>query len=224
MKRTAQTTFAACVLPLLLLAAQGGSCGGGRTAGDGQNQSGNRAGNQADNQAGNRAGNRAGAAHPAGRMPTPDTGTPGPAPAANSATPATGAGGKGAGNANTGGAAGGDTAMEDGLTNQTAGENWGGVGIRLDVKGSAAEVEFDCAHGRLDEFNPGPDGRFSSRGTLVVERGGPARLGEELRSVPATYAGRVSGETMTLRVSAEGTDDTDYTLRRGSAGRLRKCL
>gem|GEM_PF-2594524 len=214
MRRTARTTFAASVLPLLLLlAAQGGSCGGGRAGGDNLN--------------------RAGAA----RRPTPAPGaaaagaTPSPA-GSNAGGVSTAAEGGGAGggtvNGNSGGNTGGNSdggaTMGEAQKRHVADGTWGGTGVRLEVKGGSAEVEFDCARGRVGEFSLDAEGRFSAPGTLVKERGGPARVGEEPESAPATYAGRVTGETMTLRVSVKGNDDLDYTLRRGSGGLLRKCL
>jgi hypothetical protein len=202
MKRTTRQTFAACAMPLLLLfTTQGGSCGGGRAAGDNSNQ--------------------AGAARPADARPASNAAANA---AAGAATPALReANTNGAGAAEVGGREGG-AAMNDGQRRRLEEGVWGGTGITLDVKGGAAEVEFDCARGRVGEFGLDAEGNFSARGTLANERGGPVRLGEEPKPVPATYTGKVTGETMTLRVSTEDGDDLDFTLRRGSHGRLRKCL
>jgi hypothetical protein len=203
MKRTARNTFAACALPLLLLLlTQGGSCGGGRAGNDAQ----------------------ANATLTAAPSPVPKSGTAAtPTPAANTAGANTERGGSGA-TANTNSNTRGEAGMSDGQKKRLSDGVWGGTGVNLQVKDGRATVEFDCAHGQLEEFSLEADGRFSARGTFTRERGGPDRVGEERPVVRATYSGEMSGETMTLRVSLEGDTEFDFTLRRGSHGRLRKCL
>jgi hypothetical protein len=201
MRKKTRQTFAACAMPLLLLfVVQGGSCGGGRAAGDKANQAGAARTTNTRPAAGASANAPVGAATPASREAN-----------TNGAT-------NGAGEREEG------AAMSDGQKRRLTDGVWGGTGIRLEVSGGGAEVEFDCARGRTGELSLDAEGRFSVRGTLANERGGPIRLGEEPKPVPATYAGRVTGETMALRVSTEDGDDLDFTLTRGSQGRLRKCL
>ncbi|HWS52859.1 MAG TPA: hypothetical protein VN228_01920 [Pyrinomonadaceae bacterium] len=102
---------------------------------------------------------------------------------------------------------------------------WGGTGARLEVGEAGAEVEFDCAHGTLESPAPDAAGGFDARGTFTRERGGPVREGAGEERLPARYSGKVEGDTMTLRVEAEGVAEAlTFTLTRGSAGRLRKCL
>jgi hypothetical protein len=103
-----------------------------------------------------------------------------------------------------------------------AGE-WGGPSVQLTVSESAARIEFDCAHGTLD----GPlrldgEGRFDVRGTFVRE-GGPER--PEEKGEPVRYAGKTDGESMQLTVTKEGGEAIGtFSLRKGGATRLRKCL
>ena len=102
---------------------------------------------------------------------------------------------------------------------------WGGAHVRLNVTASGGQIEFDCAHGEINEaFKTDSDGRFDVAGTLTRE-GGPIRLDHPRPSRAARYVGRVEGATMTLNVKFTGTEETteSYTLMRGSGGRLWKC-
>ena len=104
---------------------------------------------------------------------------------------------------------------------------WGGSHIRLDVTEEGATVELDCAHGTIrGPILPGADGRFEAAGTYVQEHGGPEREGEEREGRPARYSGRVEGSTLTLTIALNGADETigTFTLARGKAARLTKCL
>jgi hypothetical protein len=103
---------------------------------------------------------------------------------------------------------------------------WGGQGIRIEVDEPGAEIEFDCARGRI----PGPiaideKGGFEVQGVLVRESPGPIRVGHEPKEQPARYAGSVEEKTMTLRVMLTDSSETfgTYSLTQGSAGRVRKC-
>ena len=116
--------------------------------------------------------------------------------------------------------------------------NWGGQHVRLDANDSGAAVEFDCAHGTVDQrIELDGEGRFDLRGTFEVEAGGPATdatAAEEGvansnaagRGRPARYAGRVAGRTMTLTVTLAGADRPfgTFTLTHGAQARLNKCL
>jgi|ERR687883_828667 hypothetical protein len=103
---------------------------------------------------------------------------------------------------------------------------WGGEHIRLEVTGSGATVEYDCAHGMIAEpLTLDSQGRFDATGTHTREHGGPVRRDDTPDSSPARYTGRVEGQTMTLTVTLPdaGTDVGTYTLTQGSEGRIRKC-
>jgi hypothetical protein len=102
---------------------------------------------------------------------------------------------------------------------------WGGVHVALTLTDSGGTIEYDCAHGglgtpvRLDRA-----GRFDVAGVHVREHGGPVRVGEVPDSLPARYAGDVTGDRMTLRVFV-GTDTLGrFELRRGAEPQLFKCL
>ncbi len=103
---------------------------------------------------------------------------------------------------------------------------WGGTGIRLEITAAGGRVEYDCAHGTIDRplvFDR--RGRFDAPGMHFPEHGGPVREGEEAKGQAVRYTGRVTGDTMRLTVKLpNGKILGTYTLVRGSAGRVHKCL
>jgi len=102
---------------------------------------------------------------------------------------------------------------------------WGGDHITMNVGEQSAEIEYDCAHGEIH----GPlavdgAGKFQWRGTFTPERGGPIRAGDTARTRDATYAGTISGNTMTLMLKIADSDDTEtFTLEKDKPGKLVKC-
>src|SRR5689334_22368704 len=103
---------------------------------------------------------------------------------------------------------------------------WGGEHIRIEVSDAGATVEHDCAHAEIEQpVALDAQGRFDSKATYTVERGGPVRRDQPPAQRPARYAGRVNGDTLTLTVTLTDTDEDagTYTLTRGSDGRVTKC-
>jgi len=101
---------------------------------------------------------------------------------------------------------------------------WGGEHVRLTVESAGGIVEFDCAHGTLDQpLELDKDGRFDVRGTLVAE-GGPTREDESARTRAARYRGGSDGQRLTLEVTLDGGEAAGtFSLTRGGRGRLVKC-
>jgi hypothetical protein len=103
---------------------------------------------------------------------------------------------------------------------------WGGQHIRMEVTDAGARVDYDCAHSTIDQpILLDRQGRFGAKGNFTKERGGPVREGETPDRSQVRYAGQVEGETMTLTVTHDETGESfgDYTLTRGSQGRVMKC-
>jgi hypothetical protein len=100
---------------------------------------------------------------------------------------------------------------------------WGGEHVRLDVTKTGADLDFDCAHGAITGAIP-ETGTFSLKGTFTPERGGPAR-DDAPKAAPAMYAGTITQDSMALRIVVDGNtkDALNYTLSRGSMGKVRKC-
>jgi hypothetical protein len=104
---------------------------------------------------------------------------------------------------------------------------WGGEHIQMQVTESGARIEYDCAHGAIEQpLVLDGEGRFEATGIHVRERGGPVRIGDKPDSHPARYTGSVNGKTMTLTVTLTDTQDTldTYTLTQEDSGRIMKCL
>jgi hypothetical protein len=102
--------------------------------------------------------------------------------------------------------------------------DWGGQHVRLTVQDAGGTIEFDCAHGSLDEpLLLDTSGHFDVKGRLVAE-GGPLRQDEPENARPARYHGESDGQHMSLQVTLEGGEDGGtFSLDKGSPGRLFKC-
>lgn len=104
---------------------------------------------------------------------------------------------------------------------------WGGEHIGVMVSDSSATLEYDCAHGTIDEpIIPDEDGNFEVSGVHVIEHGGPMRSDEVLDEHPALYKGHIVGNEMTLILVLTDTDtevDT-FSLTRGVNPLIYKCL
>lgn len=104
---------------------------------------------------------------------------------------------------------------------------WGGAHLGMDIIENGARLDYDCANGTIDEpIILDQDGKFDVKGLLVKEHGGPIRIGEQTDGEPARYTGQVRGDTLTLTVVLTKTNETigTFTLTRGKAARLTKCM
>jgi hypothetical protein len=103
---------------------------------------------------------------------------------------------------------------------------WGGPHAAIVFQGGLADVQFDCASGSIDvPVYPAKDGAFTARGTYRAGSPGPVRVGQIFRSVPASFAGRVLKDVMTMSVTLEdGTAIGPFTLARGAAPQMTRCL
>src|SRR5947209_6144391 len=103
---------------------------------------------------------------------------------------------------------------------------WGGEHIGLEVTAQGGQVEYDCAHGTIDQrIVPDARGRFDVRGTHVREHGGPVRKDETADGHPARFVGEIKGDTMTLTVTESDTEEAvgTFTLVFGQRPRVMKC-
>ena len=104
---------------------------------------------------------------------------------------------------------------------------WGGEHIHAEVTDKGAEIEFDCAHGTIEEaIVLNGKGGFEVSGKFVPQHGGPVRKDEVSKGISVRYIGRVQDSELTLTIVNTDTKETigDFTLKHGSEGRLRKCL
>ena len=104
---------------------------------------------------------------------------------------------------------------------------WGGEHISMIVTDSSATLDYDCAHGSIDEPISTDDmGIFEAVGVHIIEKGGPIRLGEIPDKHPALYNGSIEGKEMTLIVTLIDTKvviDT-FSLTLGNEPIIYKCL
>ncbi len=104
---------------------------------------------------------------------------------------------------------------------------WGGAHISVEVTERGARLNYDCAHGTIDEpISPDQGGKFAVNGTHKRERGGPLRRDDDNGGQPARYTGTVAGQTMTLTVTLTDTQEVvgTYTVTRGQRPRIVKCM
>lgn len=103
---------------------------------------------------------------------------------------------------------------------------WGGEHISMQVTEQRTTVEYDCAHGTIDQrITLDRLGRFDVPGMQIPEHGGPVRRDEQPSGYPVRFAGQVNGKTMKLSVKNSDTKALigDFTLVFGSEPKLRKC-
>jgi hypothetical protein len=104
---------------------------------------------------------------------------------------------------------------------------WGGEHIRIDVNGSGADIEFDCATGTISQpLALDSQGRFKLQGTYKADTPAPVAAdgGSTGSGVTATYAGVLNGSNLRLEVTIEGQDmPRTFDLVQGDQGHLAKC-
>jgi len=103
---------------------------------------------------------------------------------------------------------------------------WGAPHINLNVTATSADVEFDCAHGKINgPLTLDSRGRFNLSGSYTREHGGPIR--EDIKAIdqPVRYSGSITGASMRLKITLVGSNEVigTYALERGGPGRVFKC-
>ncbi|MCZ6702251.1 MAG: hypothetical protein O6940_04330 [Ignavibacteria bacterium] len=104
---------------------------------------------------------------------------------------------------------------------------WGGEHIGMTIVDSSITLEYDCAHGTIDEpINPDEQGRFEVKGIHIIEHGGPVRSDEIPDKHPALYKGQIEESVMTLTVVLTDMEIVigEFTLTHGEYPQIYKCL
>jgi hypothetical protein len=114
--------------------------------------------------------------------------------------------------------------VADAGTRVASGE-WGGEHVRMSVGDTGARLEFDCAHGVVDEaLVVDEGGRFEAKGRFVREHGGPTRKDEADGAAPARYRGSAEGKSLVLEIALEeGPPLGPFRLTLGGRARVVKC-
>jgi hypothetical protein len=103
---------------------------------------------------------------------------------------------------------------------------WGGEHTGLQINNDIAEVEFDCANGRINQrITLDKNGKFDVTGTYTKEHAGPSRDDQPQLIHSAKYVGLVKDKTMVLTVTLIDTKESigTFTLVRDSRARVMKC-
>jgi len=103
---------------------------------------------------------------------------------------------------------------------------WGGSHIGLEIGDGHSTLEFDCAHGTIDQpFRTDSAGAFDLSGKYVKESAGPARQDARVEEYAAHYTGRIEGKEMTLTVRLIDGNETvgRFRLTRGALPQVAKC-
>lgn len=104
---------------------------------------------------------------------------------------------------------------------------WGGTHLGLVASETGADLEYDCAEGRIaGPVRPDSRGRFSVTGQHFPGHGGPIRVDEEKVQRPARYDGSVLGDRMTLTVTLTDSNEVigTFTLVQGASPYVFKCV
>jgi hypothetical protein len=104
---------------------------------------------------------------------------------------------------------------------------WGGEHVRITIGAASSILEYDCAHGSIDQpFTVDAGGRFDLIGTHVPEEPGPIHEGQPPAAHPARYTGSTDGKTMTFTVTLTDISQTlgPFALALDAPGRVVKCL
>ena len=102
---------------------------------------------------------------------------------------------------------------------------WGGQHVRAEIADGGAQFEFDCARGSVAQaIVIDGSGNFDMSGKFATEHPGPVR-DEESNDRAVRYSGTVKDQEMTLTITDTRTKEVigNFTLKRGSEGRLMKC-
>ena len=120
-----------------------------------------------------------------------------------------------------------ENVMEDQTKQRLPDGPWGTTGLTLITDGELVLFTFDCADARISK-RPELDskGNFDVAGVFIGRRGGPIRLDDKPNEQPARFVGKVAGDILDLTISLtkSGEEIGKYRLKRGTEGRIRRCL
>ena len=103
---------------------------------------------------------------------------------------------------------------------------WGGQGILANVEKERVSIQFDCADSRTEQtLMMDARGNFAADGIYFRQRGGPINSDDKQFHQPVRYEGKISGDTMTLRITFTESKEVigEYTLQHGKTPKLTRC-
>ena len=105
--------------------------------------------------------------------------------------------------------------------------NWGGSGIRFSIEQKSVKIEYACADGEITgRLRIDGRGDFRANGFHARVRPGPVREGANPERQAVRFEGRISGKTMTLKVTLVETKEVigNFELTRDATPHLHRCL
>lgn len=103
---------------------------------------------------------------------------------------------------------------------------WGAAGAEMVVEKTSVKLTFDCANGEIPlTLKKDKKGNFKVEGTYTRRGFGPIRINNPRTSEPVIYEGKVTGRTMSIKITLIATGDFvgSYTLTRGREATIRGC-
>jgi len=110
------------------------------------------------------------------------------------------------------------------MPDQVPAGTWGGEHIGMEVTAKGATLDYDCAHGSIDQaMTLDANGNFDVPGKHYKEHPGPSR--DDETGQPARYTGSVYNQRLTLRVKLTNTNETigPFSLTYNQTPRVYKC-
>lgn len=83
---------------------------------------------------------------------------------------------------------------------------WSGKHITLEISEDGANVEYDCATGKIvGKIKLDKNNSFSILGTYLEEKGGPIRPDDSTKAITVRFSGQIKGKKMNLVVRRNDT-------------------
>jgi len=103
---------------------------------------------------------------------------------------------------------------------------WGADHIIFNVAANGVTIEYDCADGQIEQsLMIDESGNFTANGVHIARQAGPVSIDDKQTRQPALYAGKISGDTMTLNITLTETKQVigEFTLERGKIPETQRC-
>ncbi|MBC7901245.1 MAG: hypothetical protein H7070_14460 [Saprospiraceae bacterium] len=104
---------------------------------------------------------------------------------------------------------------------------WGSRDAGLVIEKDSVKIEYACASGEINlPLAVSADGSFKAEGTHTRLSPGPILIDSPPKARPAGYEGKITGKSMTLKVTLTETKEViaELTLERDIQARITRCL
>jgi hypothetical protein len=104
---------------------------------------------------------------------------------------------------------------------------WGGSGVLITVGEKIVTIEYACSSGEITgPLKISSAGNFNAVGVHIQPRPGPLRANDKPNRQPARFEGKISGKSMSLKVSLIANNEVigDFELTKDVVPRIRRCM